>query len=180
MQTQLQDFRYAIRMMASNRMFSAVAVLVLALGIGANSIIFSVVNAVLLRSLPFPDSSRIVVVFESNLEQRSRDAIAAANFIDWREQNRSLENIAAYREESFSLTGVDRPERVSGVVTTADLFPVMGVQPILGRLFQSDEENLGSGRVAVISQSLWERRFGADPNIVSKKLSANGEPLTRE
>ncbi|MEK6407636.1 MAG: ABC transporter permease, partial [Acidobacteriota bacterium] len=143
MQTLLQDLRYAFRMMASNRAFTAVAVVVLALGIGANSVIFSVVNAVLLRSLPFPNPDGLVMVFESNLQRRSQEAIAAANFVDWREQNQSFENIAAYREESFNLTGGDRPERVSGVVTTAALFPVLGVQPILGRVFQPDEENLG-------------------------------------
>ena len=178
MQTLLQDLRYAIRMMAGNRAFTAVAVLALALGIGANTVIFSVVNAVLLRSLPFPEPDRIVMVFESDLKKQSREAIAGANFMDWRDQNQVFENIAAYREESFSLTGGDRPERASGVVTTASLFPVLGVKPIVGRVFQADDENRGIGRVAVISQSLWERRFASDANIVGQKLTANSEPLT--
>jgi putative ABC transport system permease protein len=178
MQTLFQDLRYAIRMMARNRAFTAVAVLVLALGIGANSVIFSVVNAVLLRSLPFPDPDRIVIVFESNLQRHSQEAVAAANFLDWRDRNQVFESLATYREESFSLTGADRPERVSGLVTTAALFPVLGVQPMLGRVFQTDEESLGSARVALISQSLWEHRFAADPNIIGQKLTANSEPLT--
>lgn len=178
MQTFLQDFRYAIRAMASNRAFTVVAVLVLALGIAANTVIFSVVNAVLLRSLPFPDADRIVRVFESDLQRHSEDAIAAANFIDWRDQTRVFESIATYREESFNLTGADRPERVSGVISTAALFPALGVKPMLGRVFQTEDENRGGGRVAVISRSLWERRFGADPNVVGQKLIANGEPLT--
>jgi putative ABC transport system permease protein len=173
-----QDFRYAIRMMASNRAFSAVAMLALALGIGANTVIFSVVNAVLLRSLPFPEPDRIVMVFESDLTKQSREAIAAANFVDWRDQNQVFENIATYRQDTFSLTGGDRPERAWGVVTTASLFPVLGVKPILGRVFQPDDENRGSGRVVVISQSLWQRRFASDPNVVGQKLAANGEPLT--
>ena len=178
MQTLFQDLRYAIRMMARNRAFTAVAVLVLALGIGANSVIFSVVNAVLLRSLPFPDPDRIVIVFESNLQRHSQEAVAAANFLDWRDRNQVFESLATYREESFSLTGADRPESVSGLVTTAALFPVLGVKPMLGRVFQTDEESLGSARVALISQSLWERRFAADPNIIGQKLTANSEPLT--
>ncbi|MEK6300044.1 MAG: ABC transporter permease [Acidobacteriota bacterium] len=178
MQTLLQDLRYAIRMMAANRSFTAVAVLALALGIGATSVIFSVVNAVLLRSLPFPEPDRIVMVFESDLQQHSKEAIAAANFVDWRGQNQVFENIATYREEGFSLTGTDRPERAAGVVTTAGLFPVLGVQPIVGRVFQADEENRGTGRVAVISRSLWERRFAANANIIGQTLTANGEPLT--
>lgn len=177
MQTLLQDLRYAIRTMTNNRAFTAVAVLALALGIGANTIIFSVVNAVLLRSLPFPDPDRIIMVFESDLQTHSQGAIAAANFLDWRDQNQVFENIAAYREETFNLTGTDRPERAAGVVTTAGLFPVLGVKPILGRVFQSDEENLGGARVAVISHSLWERRFASDPNVIGQKLTANTESL---
>src|SRR6266404_3437964 len=178
MQTFLQDFRYAIRTMASNRAFSVVAVLVLALGIAANTVIFSVVNAVLLRALPFPDADRIVMVFESDLQRHTEEAIAGANFIDWRDQNQVFESIATYREESFNLTGADRPERVPGVIATSALFPTLGVKPMLGRAFQSEDENRGGGRVAVISRSLWERRFGADPNVVGQKLIANGEPLT--
>jgi putative ABC transport system permease protein len=178
METFWRDLRYAGRMMASNRAFTAVAVVVLALGIAANTVIFSVVNAVLLRSLPFPDSDRIVMVFESDRQRHTQEAIAAANFIDWRDQNQALESIAIYREENFNLTGAERPERVSGVISTAGLFPVLAVNPIVGRVFQSDEENLGTGRVAVISRSLWERRFASDPNIVGQKLIANGEPLS--
>ena len=178
MHTLWQDLRYTVRMMAGNRGFTAVAVLALALGIGANSVIFSVVNAVLLRSLPYPEPDRIVMVFESDLKKQSQEAIAGANFLDWREQNQVFENLAAYRQDTFSLTGTDRPERAWGVVTTASLFPVLGVKPILGRVFQAEDENRGSGRVAVISQGLWERRFASDPNIVGQKLTANGEPLT--
>ncbi len=178
MQTLLQDLRYALRMMAASRAFTAVAVLVLALGIGANSVIFSVINAVLLRSLPFPDPDRIIMVFESNLQRHNQEAVAGANFLDWRDQNHVFENIAAYREDSVSITGDDRPERVSCLVTTDSLFPVLGVKPMIGRVFQPDEDSLGSNRVALISRSLWERRFAADPNIVGKKLTANGEALT--
>ena len=177
MQTFLQDFRYAIRAMASNRAFTVVAVLVLALGIAANTVIFSVVNAVLLRALPFPDADRILMVFESDLQRHTEEAIAGANFIDWRDQNHVFESIATYREESFNLTGADRPERVPGVIATAAIFPALGVKPMLGRVFQTEDENRGGGRVAVISRNLWERRFAADPNVAGQKLTANGEPL---
>ena len=178
MQNLLQDLRYAIRVLASNRAFSAAAIIVLALGIGANSVIFSVVNAVLLSSLPYPDADRIVMVFESNLQRQTQEAVAAANFLDWRDQNYGFQSMAAYRETSVSLPGGDRPERVYNLVTTSDLFDVLGVKPMLGRVFSRSEENLGTSRVAVISQSLWERRFGADPNILGQKLTANGEPMS--
>src|SRR5690242_11844499 len=178
MQTLLQDLRYALRMMLRNRAFTAVAVVVLALGIGANTVIFSVVNAVLLRSSPYPDSDRIIMVFESNVQRKTREAVAAANFLDWRDQNQVFENIAAFREDTFSLTGGDKPERVWGVVTTSGLFPVLGVSPLAGRVLEPNDENRGAGRVAVISQSLWERRFDSDPNIIGHKITANGEPLT--
>lgn len=178
MQTLLQDLRYAFRMMTGNRAFTLVAVLALALGIGANTVIFSVVNAVLLRPLPFPEPNRIIMIFESNLQQHSREAIAAANFLDWRDQNQVFENMATYREETFNLTGTDTPERVWGVITTAGLFPVLGVKPIAGRVFDPDEENRGTGRVAVISQSLWARRFASNPGIIGQKLTSNSEPLT--
>ena len=178
MQTLFQDLRYAFRMMGGNRAFTAVAVLILALGIGANTVIFSVVNTVLLRSLPYPDQDRIVVVFESILQRHNKEAVAPANFLDWRDQNQVFETLAAYREEDFSLTGEDRPERVSGLITTPDLFSVLGVKPILGRVFQTHEDSLGTNRVAVISRRLWELRFAADPNIIGQKLTANGESFT--
>ena len=177
MQSFLRDLRYAIRVMAGNRAFSAAAIIVLALGIGANSVIFSVVNAVLLSSLPYPDADRIVMVFESDRQRQTQEAVSAANFLDWREQNQVFESIAAFREENMSLTGADRPERIPSVIATADLFSVLGVKPMLGRVFRTDEENLRSSRVAVISQGLWERRFGADPNIIGQKITVNGEPL---
>ena len=177
MQSFLRDVRYALRVMNGNRAFSAAAIIVLALGIGANSVIFSVVNAVLLSSLPYPDADRIVMVFESDRQRQTQEAVSGANFLDWREQNRVFESIAAFREENMSLTGADRPERVSGVITTADLFSVLRVKPMLGRVFRTDEENLRSSRVAVIGQGLWERRFGADPNVIGQKITVNGEPL---
>src|SRR4026209_1279185 len=123
MQTLVQDLRYAVRMMMTNRAFSVVAVFVLALGIGANSVIFSVVNAVLLRSSPYPDPDRIIMVYESDVQRRTREAIAAANFLDWKNQNQVFEHLATYREEIFNLTGTDRPEHASGIVTTSGLFP---------------------------------------------------------
>src|SRR5215471_6897718 len=104
MQTLLQDVRYAIRVLATNRAFSIASIFILALGIGANSVIFSVVNAVLLSSLPYPNADRIMMVFESNIQHQTQEAVAAANFLDWRDQNHVFDSIAAYREESVSLT----------------------------------------------------------------------------
>jgi putative ABC transport system permease protein len=174
----VRDLRYTIRTMAANRGFVATAVFVLALGIAANVLIFSVVDAVLLRSLPVPESDRIVMVFESNLERHTREAVAGANFIDWRDQSHSFESIAAYEYLDFNLTGSDSPERVQGIVTTAELFRVLGVTPMIGRVLQSEDENRGTDRVVVISRGLWERRFGANPAIVGQKFVANAETLT--
>jgi len=174
----LQDLTYALRMMLKNRAFTITAVLVLALGIGANTVIFSVVNAVLLRPLPFPDSNRLIAVFESTKQLHNFEAVSGANFIDWRERNTSLEAISCYREDGFNLTGTSVPERVNGVIATPDLFRVLGVSPIIGRVFNADEDSLGNARVAVISQGLWGRRFGSDPNILGRKFDVNSEQVT--
>src|SRR4029450_9046789 len=124
MQTFVQDLRYAVRMMMTNRAFTAVAVFVLALGIGANSVIFSVVNGVLLRSSPYPDSDRIIMVYESSTQRRTREAVAAGNFLDWRDRNQVFENMTTYREGTFNLTGRGRTGRQGGGVDTCAPLPV--------------------------------------------------------
>jgi len=174
----LHDLRYGIRMMIRARAVTAIAVFAIALGIAANTVIFSVVNATLIKSLPYPQPDRIIVLFESDLARGSEEAIAAANFIDWRDRNSVFEAMATYREDGFTLTGADKPERIAGVIATAGLFPALGVQPIMGRVFLPEDENHGLGRVAVISSSLWDRRFHRDPNIIGQKFLANDEPLT--
>ncbi|MDQ3803874.1 MAG: ABC transporter permease [Acidobacteriota bacterium] len=171
-----QDLRYGLRTLLKNPGFTAVAVIALALGIGANSAIFSVVNAVLLRPLPYRDPDRLVMVWEENTKAGyPRDTPAAANYIDWRDQNQVFEGMAAIADVSFNLTGAGEPERLDGRRVSASLFPLLGVEPHLGRAFLPEEDQPGANRVAVLSHGLWQRRFGADANIAGKPLTLNGE-----
>lgn len=174
-----QDLRYAGRMQLKNPAFTIVAVIALALGIGANTAIFSVVNSVLLRPLPYKDPERLVMVWEDASKfGYPRDTPAAANYVDWRDQNTVFEGMAAIADESFNLTGTGDPERLEGRLVSANLFPLLGVDPQLGRTFTSAEDQPGSNRVVVLSYALWQRRFGGDKDIVGKSISLNGETYT--
>jgi putative ABC transport system permease protein len=174
------DVRYGIRMLARNPGFTVVAVLTLALGIGANTAIFSVVNAVLLRPLPFANPERLVTLFERNLKMGyDQNAPAAANYLDWRAQNRVFTQMAAYGGDGqFNLSGAERPERVAGAAVTANLFPLLGVSPLLGRAFATEEEQPGNDRVVVLSYGLWKERFGGSPGIVGKSITVSGRSCT--
>jgi putative ABC transport system permease protein len=171
-----QDLRYAGRMQLKNPAFTIVAVIALALGIGANTAIFSVVNTVLLRPLPYKDPERLVMVWEDASKQGyPRDTPAAANFVDWRDQNTTFEGMAAIADQSFNLTGSGDPERLEGRRVSANLFPLLGVDPQIGRTFTSAEDQPGSDHVVLLSHALWQRRFGGDNNIAGKPLTLNGE-----
>jgi putative ABC transport system permease protein len=174
-----QDIRYGLRMLAKNPGFTIVAVIALALGIGANSAIFSVVNTVLLRPLPYKNPEQLVMVWEENSKQGyPKDTPAAANYVDWRDQNHVFETIAAITEISFNLTGVGDPERIDGQRVSASLFPLLGVEPQLGRAFRPEEDKPGANQVVVMSYGLWQRRFGADPGIIGKPINLNGKSFT--
>jgi len=171
-----QDLRYGLRMLAKNPGFAAVAVIALALGIGANSAIFSVVNTVLLRPLPYKNPERLVMVWEENSKQGfPRDTPSPANFIDWRDQNHVFESMAAIVEASFNLTGAGDPERIDGHGVSAGLFSLLGVEPQLGRAFRSEEDKPGGSHVVIISYGLWQRRFGSDPGIIGNPINLNGK-----
>ena len=176
MQTVLQDIRYGIRGLMKHPGFTAIAVVTLALGIGANTAIFSVVNAVLLRPLPYPQPDQLVELRETT-PRAGIGAVAAANFLDWRAQSQSFSAMAAYRYESFSVTGFDRPERVSGVIANPSLFSVMQVRPLVGRTLLPEDENAGEARVAVISYGIWLRRFASDPAVTTRKWMVNGRDV---
>ncbi|HEX8137725.1 MAG TPA: ABC transporter permease [Pyrinomonadaceae bacterium] len=182
MGTFLQDLRYGFRMLLKRPGFTAVAVVALALGIGANTAIFSVVNGVLLRPLPFREPERLVAVWETNAkpgaEVNSRNEVALTNFLDWRAENRVFEQIAALTYASVNLTGVAEPERIQSAVVTTNMFQTLGVEPALGRAFLPEEENVKSPRVVIISHGLWQRRFGADPGLVGRTLTLNGNQTT--
>jgi putative ABC transport system permease protein len=174
-----QDLRYGLRMLVKNPGFTIVAVIALALGIGANSAIFSVVNTVLLRPLPYQEPDRLVMVWEDATKQGfPRDTPAPANYVDWRDQNQVFEGMAAIADLSFNLTGVGEPERIDGRRVSASLFPLLGVEPQLGRTFMPEEDQPGGNRVVIMSHGLWQRRFGSDMSITGKPLTLNGESFT--
>ena len=175
----LHDLRYALRMLLKNPGFTIVAIIALALGIGANTAIFSVVNTVLLRPLPYRDPERLVMVWEdASKHGYPRDTPAVANYVDWRDQNQVFEGMAAIADESFNLTGAGDPERLEGRSVSANLFPMLGVEPQLGRVFSATEDQPGSQRVVLLSYGFWQRRFGGDPGIIGKALTLNGESYT--
>jgi putative ABC transport system permease protein len=171
----LQDLRYALRQLRRNPRFTAVVVLVLALGIGANTGIFSVVNDVLLKPLPYKEPDRLVMVWEQNPRRGwFENIVSAANFLDWTKQNHVFTDIAAFEVNSFNLTGDNKPEQLSGERVTTNLLSVLGVQPLLGRLFVPEEERRGRG-AAIVCYGLWQQRYGGDPSLVGRNISLNGE-----
>src|SRR5947199_4494357 len=174
----LQDARYALRMLGKNPAFTSIAIIVLALGIGANSAIFSVVNAVLLRPLPFKHPEQLVMVWENAAHLGfPRNTPSPANFLDWQKQAQSLTGMAAMAERSFNLTGVGEPERLEGRRVSANLFELLGVPALLGRNFVPDDDKPGT-HVVLLSYPLWQRRFGSDPAVIGRALTLNGESYT--
>lgn len=179
MENLLQDLRYAIRTLVRKPGFTAVVVITLALGIGANTAIFSVVNGVLLQPLPFKDSHRLVSVMEFN-PKSFKEPIGASfpDFKDWGEHNQVFQNIAAFMGQSLALIGEDEPSRVRGQSVSAALFTMLEVEPLLGRTFLAEEEKPGQSKVVVLSHGFWQRRFGGDPDIVGRNLTLDGSVYT--
>jgi putative ABC transport system permease protein len=179
MENFFKDIRYAIRGLRKKPGFTLVAVVTLALGIGANTAIFSVVNAVLLKPLPFKDPDRLAIVREdATFAGIPRNTPAPANFVDWKTQNRSCEDMAATASASFNLTGDGEPERIAAQSVSANFFPLLGVQPLLGRSFLPNEEQPGSNKVALLSYPLWQTRYGGKRDIVNRDIQLNGEKYT--
>ena len=179
METLLKDIRYGIRGLLKRPGFTAIALITLALGIGANTAIFSVVNAVLLRPLPFKDPDQLMVVWEdATFAGFPRNTPAPANYVDWKTQNQSFADMAASAERSFNITGDGEPERVTAHAVTANFIPLFGVQPLLGRGILPEEDRPGGNKVVVLSYSLWQSRYGGDPQIINHDLLLNGEKHT--
>ena len=176
----LQDIRFGLRMLLKSPSISIVATIALALGIGANTAIFSVVNAVLLRPLPFPESESLVSLFETDRQRGlERGTHSYPNFFDIRAQNTVLERVACFHGSDFILSGRGEPARLQGSVVTSDLFPLLRVQPILGRTFLPDDDKPSeSGRVVILSQPLFQKRFNSDPSIVNQTITLNGITFT--
>jgi predicted permease len=173
----LQDVRYGLRLLLKNPGFTAIAVLTLALGIGANTALFSVVNGVLLNPLPYPEPDRLVAVYEktADFEQSS---ITYPNFLDWQKETHSFSALGAVRSEEYNMTGVGEPERLHGHMISADFFTALGVQLPLGRNFRTEEDQSGGTPVAIISDGLWKRKFGLSADVVGKSITLNGETYT--
>jgi putative ABC transport system permease protein len=173
-----QDLVYAIRAMRRDPRFTLVATLTIALGIGANTAIFSVVNAVLLKPLPYADPDGLVIVWERNAAiGKDRDPVAGPNYLDWRTHNTTLTELGAFRFRGFTLTGVDDPEQLRALSMSSSVFRVLGVEAAVGRTFSDDEEQ-GRARVVVLGHQLWQRRFGGDRAIVGRSLALDGVAVT--
>ncbi|HEY9233146.1 MAG TPA: ABC transporter permease, partial [Blastocatellia bacterium] len=177
MEALIQDVRYALRLLLKRPGFTLVAALALALGIGANTAIFSVVNAVLLKALPYPDSDRLVWFWEVQ-PQLEQAPFSPADFLDYQSQNKSFAEVAASRPMSFNLTGGERPERLNANIVTANFFDVLRVQPVQGRAFAADDGQAGARRVAVVSYGFWQSHSAGDPDFVGRTLTLNNEPVT--
>ncbi|MBI1791983.1 MAG: ABC transporter permease [Acidobacteria bacterium] len=175
----LQDLRYGVRMLARNPGFAAVAALTLALGIGVNTAIFSVVNAALLRPLPYRASDRLVMLWDQLLKLGlTQFPTTFGTYLDYKNQNQVFDDIAVYNTADVNLTGGEQPERISAGRASANLWPLLGVDTALGRTFTPEENQPGRGSVAVISHGLWQRRFGADPQLAGKTLNLDGALFT--
>ncbi len=174
----INDLRYALRMLAKNPAFTFVALLTLALGIGANTAIFSLVNSILLRPLPYRESEQLVRMIQASPKLGlSTWGLSQADFAAYREQNRSFESLAIFSAGGINLTGDGEPERLPVSNVTADFFKVLGVNPIAGRTFQEGEDTPGKNSVCVISYGFWQRRFAADPNVIGRTLTLNHAPV---
>jgi putative ABC transport system permease protein len=179
METLVKDIHYGVRGLLKRPGFTAIALITLALGIGANTAIFSVVNAVLLRPLPFRDPDNLVIVWEdATFAGFPLNTPAPANYVDWKTQNQSFADMAASQETSFNLTGDGEPERVAAYAVNYNFFPIFGVQPLLGRSFSAEEDRPGANKVAVLSYSLWQSRYGGDRQILNRDIQLNGEKHT--
>ncbi|HEY5402229.1 MAG TPA: ABC transporter permease, partial [Pyrinomonadaceae bacterium] len=173
----MNSLRYAFRMLMKNPGVSLITVITLALGIGANTAIFSVVNGVLLRPLPYKDPERLVALWE-NVPTHGRWRASPANFFDWKKQSTSFEGMAAYGGSAATLTGQGDPEQLLGTAVSSGYFGVVGVEPKLGRSFVAEEHEPGKGQVVILGFDLWQRRFGGDPGVLNKSVTLDGNVYT--
>ena len=172
-----QDIRYAFRVLSKNRGFTAIAVLTLALGIGANSAIFSVVNSVLLNPLPFQNPDQLCALY-TKTDSFERGSISYPNFLDWQKMNRSFSTIAAFRAEDYNLTGAGEPERLHAHSISDEFFPTLGLNLVIGRNFSAEEDRAGGTPVAILGDGLWTRKFASSRDVLGKSITLNGKPYT--
>ncbi|MGH9720086.1 MAG: ABC transporter permease [Bryobacteraceae bacterium] len=172
----MHEIRYALRALRKAPGFTALAAVALALGIGANTAIFSVVHAVILRPLPYPDAARLVMIWDEH-PQDGRDPASYPNFLDWQAENRVFAGMGGFSQGPFNLTGIEEPEQITGARVTAGLFETVGVTPLRGRLFTDEEDRQGT-RLAIVSEGFWRRRLAANPNALGATIQLNGESHT--
>jgi predicted permease len=177
METLLQDLRYGFRMLAKNPLFTAVAVVTLALGIGVNTALFSIINGVLLSPLPFPEPDKLVTLHE-NKPNFEGGSVSYPNFRDWQKDNDTFSAMAVARIYAFSLVGIGEAEQVPGEFISSDFFPVLGVKPVIGRNFAQNEDQIGAGPVALISAGLWQRKFSSAPDVLGKSIMLDAKDYT--
>lgn len=174
-----QDLRYSARTLRKSPAFALFAVLTLGLGIGANTAIFGVVNAVFLQPMPYPHPEQLVIVWETDSNRKLTHGTAPpADFLDWRSQSHSFQGLAAYQQWFFNLTGEGEPQQLPGVHVSPGFFSMLGVKPVLGRGFLPDEEKYGHGDVVILSHRLWAQNFGANPNVINTRVTIDGESYT--
>ena len=179
MESLRSDIKYALRNLLRRPAFTIIAVVTLALGIGANTAIFSALNALLLKPLPFPELDRVVAVWDKMPSRGvNHNEVTVANYLDWQAQSQSFDHLALYRWWSANITGNDTPERIQGFLVTANFLDALGMKPIMGRNFLAEENQPGKDAVAIITHSLWQRRFGGDPNILNKTITVNSVART--
>jgi predicted permease len=172
-----QDVSYGVRTLRKSPGFAVIAILTLAIGIGANTALFSVVNGVLLNPLPYPQPDRLVALY-AHTNEFNKFSISYPNFLDWSRENHSFSSLAAFRGETFTMTGIGDPERLDANMVTATFFPLLGIYPIIGRNFEEKEDQLGAARAVLISEGLWKRKFGAVADIVGKSIRLDGNLYT--
>jgi hypothetical protein len=176
MNSLLQDLKYGLRMLRRNPGFTAVAIITLALGIGANTAIFSVVNAVLLRALPYKDADQLVMIWETEPSAPGQTfPDTGPDFKDWLGQNKVFQGMAAGTIDNATLTGAGEPLKISGAEVWPGIFKMLGVEPHRGRAFASDESHPGHNHVVILSYGLWQRAFGGEPGVVGRKITINSE-----
>jgi putative ABC transport system permease protein len=173
-----KDVRYGMRVLAKGRGFTAAAIIALILGIGANTAIFSVVNSVLLQPLPLPEPERLMRLSETSPKFPDEMSVSYLNFVDWREQNQTFEDMAAFRQDGFNLSTGELTERVFGHYVSGNFFKVLGVGPSQGRGFTTEDDRPGAAPVVVLSYGLWQRQFGGDPDLVGRAITLDSRPVT--
>src|SRR5260370_13541654 len=172
-----QDVRYGLRLFSNSSCFAAIAILTLALGIGANTALFSVVNGVLLNPLPFPNPDALLSVY-AKTSASGHSSISYPNFLDWHKDNSSFSSLGAFRSESYNLTGIGEPERLNCQMVSAEFLPALGVPLPLGRNFRPEEDQAGAAPVALLGDRLWKRKFASSPDVLGKSLTLNGKAYT--